>query len=91
MNAAKLGKYSFWVPSNLTKIQIKRIIGEIFEVKVIKVQTINYKKTIKTSSLRRTKMTKSAKKKAIVVLHEGDKISLFGEEEKKSKKVNKKK
>lgn len=91
MSAAKLGKYSFWVPGNLTKTQIKRVIGEIFEVKVLTVKTLNYKKLVKTSSLRRSKITKSAKKKAIVTLKEGDKINLFGEEEKKSKKEKKKK
>lgn len=37
------GKYTFVVDRNSTKIDIKKAVEELFEVKVLKVNTINYK------------------------------------------------
>lgn len=73
---AKQGKYSFWVDRNLKKKEIKKLIGEIFTVHVISVRTMNYKGGVKTN-LKRRKITVPDRKKAIVVLKEGEKIALF--------------
>lgn len=83
LQLAKQGKYSFWVNRNLIKKEIKKLIGEIFSVNVISVRTMNYKGGVKTNSKRR-KITIRARKKAIVLLKEGEKIGLF--ETKESKK-----
>jgi len=83
LQLAKQGKYSFWVGKNLNKKEIKKLISEIFTVNVISVRTMNYKGGIKTN-LKRRKITVPSRKKAIVVLKEGEKIALF--ETKESKK-----
>ena len=76
LQLAKQGKYSFWLDRNLKKKEIKKLIGEIFTVHVISVRTMNYKGGVKTN-LKRRKITIRARKKAIVVLKEGEKIALF--------------
>lgn len=76
LQLAKQGKYSFWVNRNLIKKEIKKLIGEIFSVNVTSVRTMNYKGGVKTNSKRR-KITIRARKKAIVLLKEGEKIGLF--------------
>jgi large subunit ribosomal protein L23 len=86
MNMAKSGHYSFWVEKNLRKNQIKKIVSDMFKVKVVSVSTMNYKGSVKTSIWRKTKLVKPARKKAIVKLDPKDKISLFGEEDHAAKK-----
>lgn len=76
LQLAKQGKYSFWVDRNFKKKEIKKLIGEIFTVHVISVRTMNYKGGAKTN-LKRRKITVPDRKKAIVVLKEGEKIALF--------------
>lgn len=79
--------YTFWVPINLDKIEIKNLIGKTFGVEVINVRTINVKGGIK-KNVRGKKQKIKAGKKAIVFIKEGQKIRLF-EEEKKVKKTKK--
>ena len=38
---AEKGNYTFWVDRRLNKYQIKKLVGEIFEVTVVNVRTIN--------------------------------------------------
>ena len=76
LQLAKQGKYSFWLDRNLKKKEIKKLIGEIFTVHVMSVRTMNYKGGVKTN-LKRRKITVPDRKKAIVVLKEGEKIALF--------------
>lgn len=83
LQLAKQGKYTFWVGRNLKKKEIKIFVEEIFTVHVVSVRTMNYKGGIKTN-LKRRKITVPDRKKAIVVLKEGEKIGLF--ETKESKK-----
>jgi large subunit ribosomal protein L23 len=79
LKEAKLGRYTFLVPVNLTKEEIKKVINSLFSVHVKKVSTVNYKGG--TSKNFRGEIKKiSARKKAIVSLSEKEKIDLFEEE-----------
>ena len=69
-------KYSFWVPRGWNKGEIKRYVSSVFGVKVLEVKTINYKLSRK-KNIRGKFVTKSARKKAIVVVSPKDKIEIF--------------
>lgn len=79
LTQAKNGVYSFWVSPALTKNQIKAIISDVFDVKVDSVKTLNYKKEV-IKNWRGRKVTKKARKKALVTLKDGKKIDLFATE-----------
>lgn len=67
--------YTFEVDKSADKTQIKKAIETIYNVKVVDVRTVNV-----PGKPRRTKSgykTTSEWKKAIVVLHEDNKIDLF--------------
>ena len=68
-------KYSFKVIPSATKPQIANAIERIFEVKVLKVHTINMDGKVKR--LGRNLGRRSAWKKAIVTLAEGDSVDFF--------------
>ncbi len=68
-------KYSFKVIPGATKPQIANAIEKIFEVKVLKVHTINMDGKVKR--LGRNLGRRSAWKKAIVTLAEGDSVDFF--------------
>jgi large subunit ribosomal protein L23 len=71
----KHNKYVFRVSPRANKIQIKRAVEQLFQNKVIGVNTTNYhgkKKRERTQNYGRT----AHWKKAIVTLKEGDKIEL---------------
>jgi large subunit ribosomal protein L23 len=78
MKEAKKGFYTFWVDNKLTKGQLKKLIGEAFDVHVTEIRTLNYKKEIKRNYRGKTQ-TKGAVKKAMVALREKEKIALFEE------------
>ena len=88
MNDAKEGKYTFWVSMGLDKFQVKKVIGEAFGVTVKKVWV-----TKKGGELRKTNTRHIRKslprKKVVVTLGEKDKIDLFEEVKKESKKKSK--
>jgi large subunit ribosomal protein L23 len=73
---AKEGVYTFWVLPAATKYQIARAVATTFGVTVEDVRTANFKARAKTDLRRRKKKIK-ARKKALVKVKEGDKISLF--------------
>ena len=79
-------QYVFEVLKSSNKYQIKDAIEKKFDVKVDKVRTINYKGKMKNTSVRsngrvlRTSGFRSNWKKAIITLHEGDKIDIIGGE-----------
>ena len=79
-------QYVFEVLKSSNKHQIKDAIEKKFDVKVDKVRTINYKGKMKNTSVRsngrvlRTSGFRSNWKKAIITLHEGDKIDIIGGE-----------
>jgi len=67
--------YTFIVDHRLNKNQIKKIIRDLFKVKVKKVNTANYKKRVRGIYL--IKSTRPKFKKAIVFLEAGEKIPIF--------------
>ena len=79
-------KYAFFVPKNCNKNTIKKAVESKFDVKVIKVSTMNQSGKQKQMTVKsggrtiRTSGTRSSFKKAIVTLHEGDRIDLVGGE-----------
>ncbi len=68
-------RYTFKVATNANKVEIKKAVETIFNVKVLSVNTVNvlpkYKKMGKYEGY------KSAYKKAVVKLAEGQKIDAF--------------
>ena len=88
MKGIKDGSFTFWVPMELTKLQIKSLIGKAFNVTVLKVHTVNVKGGSKKNIRGKVQRIKAGKK-AVVTLKAGEKIDLF-EEEKKPKKTVKK-
>ena len=75
----RLNQYTFLVNKRSNKIQIKKAVEDIYDVKVDNVSTINY------GSERKKRYTKNgiqngksnSIKKAIVKLAEGDKIDFY--------------
>ena len=68
-------RYSFFVDLRATKGQIKSAIEEIFNVKVVKISTINVKS--KPRRLGKSVGRSSKRKKAVVTLSKKDKIDFF--------------
>ncbi len=79
-------KYAFFVPKDCNKNTIKKAVELKFDVKVIKVSTMNQlgkqkQMTVKSGGRTiRTSGVRSSFKKAIVTLREGDSIDLVGGE-----------
>lgn len=69
------GKYTFRVPLQATKIQIRQAVEQIFKVKVQSVNTMRYEGKLKRMG--RTEGRRSDWKKAIVTLKPGETIELF--------------
>ena len=68
-------KYTFSVDKRANKVQIKKAIQELFDVKVLKVNTMN--NVPKKKRVGQHSGFKPAVTKAIVALAEGDKIEIF--------------
>ena len=68
-------KYTFQVPLNANKVEIRKAVESIFNVKVEKVATIRV--LGKTKRMGRTMCKRSDYKKAIVTLKAGESIELF--------------
>lgn len=76
LELAKKGKYTFRVEVGLRKHQIKKLIGDVFDVHVKTVKTMNIRgENKKTLQGRKRKIMPS--KKTIVTLGEKEKIDLF--------------
>ena len=69
------GKYTFQVPLNVTKIEIRQAVEQVFNVKVQAVNTMRYEGKMKR--LGRAQGRRSDWKKAIVTLKPGETIELF--------------
>ena len=86
MLAEALNKYVFQVEKQCNKLEIKEAIEEKFNVKIIKVSTMNLKgknknMTIKSNGhILRTRGNQSSWKKAIVTLEKGSSIDMLGGE-----------
>ena len=72
----EIGKYTFDVDSRLTKPQIKRLIEDLFQAKVDRVNT--YLLAPKKRRLAGKQGAKSASKRAIITVKAGEVISLLG-------------
>lgn len=70
------GHYTFEVHRQANKNQIRQAIETIFDVKVARVNTANVRGKPKRQGFRSRGRT-AARKKAIVLLAEGDEIELF--------------
>lgn len=70
------GKYTFEVARDANKIEIAKAVEELFDVTVVKVNTINVKPKKKRVRIQEG-MTRQWKK-AMVTLAEGDTIEIFG-------------
>ena len=68
-------KYTFQVPLNANKVEIRKAVESIFNVKVEKVATIRV--LGKTKRMGRTMGKRSDYKKAIVTLKAGETIEIF--------------
>ena len=72
----KFNRYSIEVATKANKIEIKKAVEELFNVKVLSVNTQNYEGKPKT--LRNRRVVKAPDwKRANVTLKEGDKIDLL--------------
>lgn len=73
--AAQHKQYSFLIDTRVYKGEVKKAIEKIFNVKVLRVNTINVKP--KPKRLGKTSGYTSKKKKAIVTVSAKDKIDFF--------------
>jgi large subunit ribosomal protein L23 len=69
------GVYTFVVDPRANKSEIKDAVQRIFEVKVVRVNTLWRKGKVKRT--RYTEGTRSSVKRAVVTLAEGDSIEIF--------------
>lgn len=75
--SANLNQYTFEVAADANRIEIARAVEKLFDVEVVKVNTLVKKPKVKADRSRRGRPgTKGGHKKAIVTLKEGDKIEL---------------
>lgn len=73
------GAYTFQVHADSTKPQIRQAVEEIFDVKVVKVNTINRRGKRQRNRRTFTYGKRPDRKRAIVTLADGDSIDLFQE------------
>ncbi|AWX69281.1 50S ribosomal protein L23 [[Mycoplasma] anseris] len=88
LQRANSNVYTFVIDKRCNKTEVKKAVEYIFDVKVLKVNIMNYDK--KPAKLGRYEGYKNAVKKAIVYLSEDSKIFLFAEEAKQAEKETKK-
>jgi large subunit ribosomal protein L23 len=69
--------YVFVVDPSATKIEIRQAVEQAFGVRVTNVNTLNRKGKTKRNRRTNTLGHRPDTKRAIVTLHEGDKIDLF--------------
>lgn len=74
-DAMEQNKYTFEVAKNTNKVEIAKAIEELFNVKVVKVNTLNVKP--KTKRVRVVEGLTRTWKKAVVTLKDGDTIEIF--------------
>ncbi|MGD2043408.1 MAG: 50S ribosomal protein L23 [Acidimicrobiia bacterium] len=68
--------YTFEVDRRATKPQIREAVERVFDVKVLRVNTMNRKGKVKRTGYKLGK--RKDVKRAVVTLAEGDSIDLFG-------------
>jgi large subunit ribosomal protein L23 len=70
--------YTFVVASDANKIEVKRAVEAIFNVRVLNVNTLNRSGKRKRNRRTGTWGTRAGQKRAIVSLAPGDQIEIFG-------------
>ena len=75
--SSELGQYTFEVHLGANKIEVKRAIEAIYDVKIAKVNTMIMPAKISRRSGRRRVIHQSGWKKAIVTVAEGERMSVF--------------
>jgi large subunit ribosomal protein L23 len=75
----KLNQYGFLVERTANKIQIKKAIKDMYNVKVTEVNTMRYAGKIKSRFTKAGAITgkKNAFKRAVVTLADGEKIDFY--------------
>ena len=75
----KLNRYAFIVDKRANKLQIKKAVEDLYDVKVVAVNTMNYEGKSKSRYTKSGVITGkvSDTKKAIVTLAEGETIDFF--------------
>jgi len=71
------GVYTFIVRPDANKIEIRQAVEQIFDVRVVNVNTLNRKGKHKRQRKKPTFGKRADTKRAIVTLAEGDRIPLF--------------
>lgn len=74
----ELNRYTFEVDKRASKIEIAQAVKELFDVTVVKVNTLNVKS--KPKRMRNIEGRTRTWKKAIVTVAEGDSIELFAQQ-----------
>jgi large subunit ribosomal protein L23 len=75
-----LNRYGFLVHPKANKIEIKKAVEDMYDVKVASVNTMNYKGKLRQQNTKKTVAKKGrtkAFKKAVVTLAEGETIDFF--------------
>ena len=72
----ELNQVAFAVPLGVNKIEVRRAVEQVFDVKVVKVRTVRVKG--KTKGLGQRARRKPDWKKAIIDLAPGNTIDVFG-------------
>jgi len=76
--SGKMNQYSFVVADNATRTQVKDAIETLYDVKVVRVNIVNSPaKRGRRLRSRRLLVRKSAYKKAIITLAEGQTLPIF--------------
>ncbi|MCU1427500.1 MAG: ribosomal protein [Actinomycetia bacterium] len=70
--------YTFIVAPDANKIEIRRAVEQIFNVRVTNVNTINRKGKRKRNRRSGMWSSRSSEKRALVSLHQDDRIDVFG-------------
>lgn len=76
--SSRLNQYSFEVPLDATRTEVREAVEQVFDVKVLKVNTVIVPaKMSRRGRSRRLTIRKSAYKKAIVTIRPEDRIPIF--------------
>ena len=74
---SETGVYMFVVPAQVNKIEVRRSVERVFNVRVVKVNTLNRPGKRKRNRKQATFGKRPDTKRAIVTLAEGQSIALF--------------
>ncbi|MGA2911104.1 MAG: 50S ribosomal protein L23 [Candidatus Levyibacteriota bacterium] len=77
MNDASHGKYTFKVSVKAGKKDIQKAVEEKYKVNAVRIATITIKGRSVKAGAKRTEITRSPFKKAIVTVRAGQKIAIF--------------